>query len=53
MQDLTVASTLLRPYDARVVPRYPISSRISQVANDDEGCLQPIELPEVQNQLFS
>lgn len=53
MQDLTVASTVLRPYDARVMRRHPISTRINQVANDDEGCSQPIERPEVENRLFS
>jgi len=53
MQDLTAASTLLRPYDARFMRCYPISTRINHVANDDEECSRPMELPEIQTPLFS
>jgi len=31
---------------------YPVSSRINHVANDDEACLTPIELAQIQNRLF-
>jgi hypothetical protein len=31
---------------------HPISTRINHVANDDEECSAPVELAEIQNQLF-
>ena len=40
MQDTAVASDLLRPYDARLMRCYPVSSRVNQVQNDDEEVLQ-------------
>ena len=33
--------------------RYPVSSRINHVANDDDECSRPVELVETQNRLFS
>jgi putative SOS response-associated peptidase YedK len=53
MKDVAAASDLLKPYDARLMRCYPISTRINHVANDDEECSAPVELIEVQNQLFS
>jgi putative SOS response-associated peptidase YedK len=53
MRNVTTASELLRPYDARLMRRYPISTRINHVANDDEKCSAPIELAQIQNSLFS
>jgi putative SOS response-associated peptidase YedK len=47
------ASELLKPFDARLMRRYPVSTRINQVANDDEECSAPMELAEIQNALFS
>jgi len=35
---VSAASELLKPYDARLMRRYPISTRINPVANDDEEC---------------
>lgn len=48
-----VVSELLKPYDARLMRSYPISTRINHVANDDEECSKPVELFEVQTRLFS
>jgi putative SOS response-associated peptidase YedK len=52
MTDAQVVSELLKPYDARLIRGYPISTRINHVANDDEECSRPVELAETQNLLF-
>jgi len=53
MKSLRVASELLKPYDARLMRCYPISTRINHVANDDEECGKAMELAEIQKILFS
>jgi putative SOS response-associated peptidase YedK len=53
MRDVGAASELLKPYDARLMRCYPISTRINHVANDDEECSAPVELAQIQNRLFS
>ena len=53
MRDVAAASELLKPYNARLMRCYPVSSRINSVANDDEGCSRPVELAQTQNRLFS
>jgi len=53
MRDVTAASALLRPYDARRMRCYPVSTRINHVTNDDEECSTPTALPETQARLFS
>ena len=45
MRDVSAASELLKPYDARLMRCYPISTRINHVANDDEECSAPVESP--------
>jgi putative SOS response-associated peptidase YedK len=52
MQNAGAASDLLRPYDARLMRCYPVSSRINSVGNDDEGCSAPVELEQIQDRLF-
>jgi putative SOS response-associated peptidase YedK len=52
MQNLTAICELLKPYDARLMRCYPVSSRINYVANDDEECSRPVEIGENQNRLF-
>ena len=52
MTDVAEASELLKPYDARLMRCYPISTRINHVANDDEECSAPVELAQTQNRLF-
>ena len=37
-------SDMLKPYDARMMRRYPVSTRLNQAQNDDAGCAQPVEL---------
>jgi putative SOS response-associated peptidase YedK len=49
---VSAASALLKPYDARQMRCFPVSTRINHVANDDEACSSPVELTDVQNRLF-
>jgi len=35
-----------------VAPLYPVSSRINNLANDDEACSMPAGLAQAQNGLF-
>src|SRR5580700_9422134 len=52
MNNVAVATDLLKPYDARLMRCYPVSSRINHVVNDDEECSAPMELVHTQNKLF-
>ena len=52
MTDGQVISELLKPYDARLMRSYPISTRINHVANDDEECSRPLKIAETQSNLF-
>lgn len=52
MTDVQVVSELLKPYDARAMRGYPVSTRINHVANDDEECSRPSEIVDNQNRLF-
>ena len=54
MTDVAAASDLLKPYDARSMRYYSVSSRVNHVANDDEECSRPVvEHAEIQSGLFS
>jgi putative SOS response-associated peptidase YedK len=53
MNDAQVVSELLKPYDAKSMRSYPISTRINHVANDDEDCSRRLEITETQNRLFA
>jgi putative SOS response-associated peptidase YedK len=53
MQNVVAASELLKPYDARLMRCYPVSTRVNNVANDDEECSRPVEPSLTQNRLFS
>ena len=52
MQDVTAASELLKPYDARLMRCYPVSRRINHVASDDAECSTPVEPAQIQDRLF-
>ena len=52
MNDVSVASHLLKPFDAGLMRSYPVSTRINHVANDDEECSRPVEVAQIQNRLF-
>jgi putative SOS response-associated peptidase YedK len=53
MQNVAAVSELLKPYDAKSMRSYPVSTRINHVANDDEECSRPVELAQIQNRLFA
>jgi putative SOS response-associated peptidase YedK len=53
MQNVAAVSELLKPCDARLMRCYPVSTRINQVANDDEECSAPVEVAQIQDRLFS
>jgi putative SOS response-associated peptidase YedK len=53
MRDVTAACEVLKPYDARLMRCYPVSTRINHVANDDEESSRPVEPVQAQNSLFS
>jgi putative SOS response-associated peptidase YedK len=53
MQNVVTISELLKPYDARLMRCYPVSTRINHVVNDDEECSRPVEPAQSQDRLFS
>ena len=52
MQNVAAVSEMLKPYDAKSMRSYPVSSRVNHVANDDEDCSRRVEVAEGQKQLF-
>jgi putative SOS response-associated peptidase YedK len=52
MHDVRAVSDMLKPFDARLMRCYPVSSRVNHVANDDEECSTPVEVSVTQNCLF-
>lgn len=46
------AIDLLKSYNAWLMRRYPVCSRINHVAYDDESCAAPLDIAEVQRGLF-
>jgi len=53
MNNVSAASDLLKPCDARQMRCFPVSTRINHVANDDDECSRPVELDQMQDRLFS
>ena len=53
MHNLTTVCELLKPYDPALMRCYPVSSRINNVANDDDECSQRLEIAENQDRLFA
>lgn len=53
MSDAHVVSELLKPYDARMMRYFPVSTRVNSVANDDEKCSASVEPAQTQDRLFS
>jgi putative SOS response-associated peptidase YedK len=52
MQGVVSAMGLLKPYDAALMRKYPVSKRVNLVANDDSECSTPVELPATTGSLF-
>jgi putative SOS response-associated peptidase YedK len=53
MTNVAAASDLLKPFDARLMRSFPVSTRINSVANDDEECSRLVEVAQTQDRLFS
>jgi putative SOS response-associated peptidase YedK len=54
MKNASVVSELLKPFDARMMRCYAVSTRVNNVQNDDEECTKPIKPTiEPQRQLFA
>jgi putative SOS response-associated peptidase YedK len=53
MTNVGAVSEMLKPYDARTMRCYPVSSRVNHVANDDAECSTRVELTQAQAGLFS
>jgi putative SOS response-associated peptidase YedK len=52
--DVTAVSEMLKPFDARLMRSYPVSTRINHAANDDEECAKPVEIEtRPQGQVFT
>jgi len=51
--DVAAVSEMLKPYDARVMRSFPVSSRVNHTANDDAECSVPVTAASPsQGQLF-
>jgi len=53
MSSVSEVSELLEPFDAGLMRRYPVRTRVNSTANDDEECCRFVELAETQNRLFA
>jgi len=53
MTNVAAASELLKPFEARLMRCFPVSTRINSVVNDDEECSRPVEVAVTQNRLFA
>jgi putative SOS response-associated peptidase YedK len=42
-RDLASVSRMLRPFEPALMRRYPVSTRVNQVENDDADCAKPLE----------
>ena len=51
--DAAVVSKFLKPFDARLMSCFPVSSRVNRTANDDLECSAPVEITQPQGSLFS
>jgi putative SOS response-associated peptidase YedK len=52
MVDPNRVTDCLRPFDARLMKKHPVSSRVNRPENDDVACAQEIALPSTTQMLF-
>jgi putative SOS response-associated peptidase YedK len=52
MQDVARAAGLLKPFDPKLMKRYPVGTRVNLVANDDPECSAPVAFPAATATLF-
>ncbi len=50
--DPIVVSEFLKPFDARLMNCFPVSSRVNRPGNDDPECSAPVEITQPQRSLF-
>jgi putative SOS response-associated peptidase YedK len=50
--DPSEASELLKPFGARLMNCFPVSSRVNRAANDDPECSARVEINHTQGDLF-
>ena len=53
MKDVAAVSELLRPYDARLMRRYPVSSRVNSVLTMTKNAPDRWNTSVIQDHLFS
>jgi putative SOS response-associated peptidase YedK len=53
-RDTASVTEMLKPFDAALMRRYPVSTRVNHVLNDDADCAKPLEREPspAQSQLF-
>jgi putative SOS response-associated peptidase YedK len=51
--DAAVISDFLKPFEARLMRCFPVSSRVNRPDNDDPACSVPVEISQPQGSLFS
>jgi putative SOS response-associated peptidase YedK len=44
MTHVEAISDLIKPFDARLMRMFPVSSRVNHVANDDAECAKPVNM---------
>jgi putative SOS response-associated peptidase YedK len=52
MTKLDAVTDMLKPFDARLMRSFPVSTRVNHAANDDVECSTPIEVAQSQQLLF-
>src|SRR5579863_4402440 len=52
MTKVDVVTDMLKPFDARLMRSFPVSTRVNHAANDDTECSTPIEVAQSQQLLF-
>ena len=44
LHDVATVTDLLKPFEAKLMRKYPVSTRVSDVRNDDAECAAPVDL---------
>jgi len=52
MTDATVVADYLKPFDASLMKKYPVSTRVNRPENDDPECAQEVSISVAQPALF-
>jgi len=52
MHKVSELSKLLVSFNTKLMRRYPVSTGVNSVANDDQECCVHVELAEIQRGLF-